>query len=659
MRKAKARITRTILILVVMSGILTAQTLTFESDKNREAKIWGNYFISGTFGVSYLFDDIRGDKNLFLSQFNLTQGINIPEISLRAHRIPENPGGIDLISVDVTGFGAEPFGRAQFRLEKRRSFYLSGGYTERKYFADVASFANPLFNPDAADVPYRSFHTRDTKEKIYDLGGRIQAASWLGFNAYWQRLDLDGDSLITLHLLNNEFSLSEPVNQTSNLFRLGSDVNINNYLYYKITGVYQTFNLNQTTSSEGENVGIRGLPSESAGIYLTDQSRVTTVDLETWTLDQSLQIFPVDTLAIGASYRKSSTEGTSTGDESMEGRFVWPFLDLISSATLLNSGDIKKDFDRADAKIDLQLIPELRIRAGYDYYKYKIENSDSLDITLTRSYYNRIESESASFNPLIQMKYHRFYGEADLQLGRNLFVRGGYAHSKNNFDLRRGGEQEDHSYKLNSYYGSLSYKFSNMFSMKATLKRGDYDKVFARAIPLEATQAGIEAGGSIAKNWNCSLYYKHHNLENDAFNYTSKRHSYGGHILYHSTDGNRGARIHFSKNDMESVIDIIRFVSATPEAVEDVSEYLSDMIHASGSLWYRKGIISLNAGYSYTKTEGTFPVKIEFPYAKLALKVVTDFAITFDYRYYKHSQKIFASQNYEAHLFNFGFLYTF
>lgn len=659
MRKLTAHIIRTIVILVVTTGMLAAQTYIFEGDRDREDKIWGNYFVSGVMGVSYLYDDISGDKNLFLSQFNLTRGVNIPEISFYAYRNPEKPGGLDLISVDVTGFGAEPFGRARFRLEKRRSFFLTGGYTERKYFADVASFANPIFNPDAEDTPYRSFHTWDTKERVYDLSARIQATSWWGFDAYWQRLDLEGDSLITLRLLNNEFPVSEPVNQTSNLFRLSSDINIKNYLFYKISGIYQTFDLDQTASSEGENVGIRGLPSGSAGIYLTDQSRTTKVELKTWTIDQSLQIFPIDTIAIDASYRKSSTDGTSTGDENMEGRFVWPFLDLVSSATLLNSGDIKRDFDKADAKIDFQLLPELRLRAGYEYYKYKIENTDNLDVTLTRSYYDRTESESFSFNPLIQMKYSKFYGEADLQIGNNLFASAGYAHSKNSLDLRRGGEEQDHSYKLNSYYGRLSYKLANQFSVKASLKKGDYDKVFARAIPLEATQAGIEAQGSFANNWSCSLFYKHQNLENDMFSYNSKLHSYGGHILYHATKGNHGARVHFSKNDLESAIDIIRFISSTPEAVEDISNYLSDVTHASGSLWYRKGIISLSGGYSYTKTKGTFPVKMEFPFAKLALKVVDDFAVTFDYRYYKHSQEIFVSQNYKAHLFNFGFLYTF
>jgi transposase len=73
----------------------------------------------------------------------------------------------------------------------------------------------------------------------------------------------------------------------------------------------------------------------------------------------------------------------------------------------------------------------------------------------------------------------------------------------------------------------------------------------------------------------------------------------------------------------------------------------------------REGIISLDGGYSYSKNSGTFPIKMEFPYISLGVKIVSDLAITFNYRYINHNQELFASQDYKAHLFDVGFMYTY
>ncbi len=93
--------------------------------------------------------------------------------------------------------------------------------------------------------------------------------------------------------------------------------------------------------------------------------------------------------------------------------------------------------------------------------------------------------------------------------------------------------------------------------------------------------------------------------------------------------------------------------------MDDISEYTTDTNHYSAGAWFRKGRISLNGGYSYTQTKGTFPITLEFPYLSAGYKIISDFAIIFSYRDYKHHQDNFRSQNYKAHLFNIGFQYNF
>ncbi|MFQ5721892.1 MAG: hypothetical protein ACE5GI_05320, partial [Candidatus Aminicenantales bacterium] len=570
---------KTVFLLAIVSfflasGFSFSQTLVFPGKEKKENKLWGNYFVSGSFGLSYLFKDIRGDQNLFLSQFNLKEGVNIPHLSIKAYRNPEKSGFFDVISLQAQGFGAEPYGRAAFSLEKRNLFTISGGYTERKYFADVASLANPLFQASSEEELVGSFHTWNTKEKSFDLSARLKAASWLDFNASWQKTRLEGDSTITLRLLNNEFPLNEPVNQTSNIVRLGTEVNIKNYLFYQASGVYQKFELDQTASSSPENLGIRGIPFESYAIYLTEQSRQTKVDIKTWALSQSLQIIPSSRWTIDADFTKSWTDGQTSGHESIEGRFIWPLYDLVSMATYNNNGQLKKDFDKANLTLTFQLLPQLGIRAGYNYYKYKIDNADDLNYSFTRIYYNKTISNSLSSSPLIVMKLNKFFMDAEFNLSRNWTASAGYAHSVNKLHLGAiQGEEEEHenyTYNLNSFFGALGLKITKKLSLKTRVETGSYDKAFARLVPLTVKTISFQGDVKLENGLSGSLFYKYQQLKNTKFFYSSSFNGYGLSLSFQLKDKPVGAYFQLSRNDLSSSLEIVRFVSMFTE-IKDVS----------------------------------------------------------------------------------------
>lgn len=646
-----------ILGLFLISAYSFSQTLTFAGEKKQQ--LWGNYFVSGVFGLGYYANDVSGDKNLFFSQFNLRKGLNVSQISFRAYRDPEKKGFLDVISLDVKGFNAEPYGRASFELEKRNVFSLNGGYTERKIFADVASFANPLFAASSEKTLFRSFHTWDTKEKSFDLSARLKATSWLSIDASWQRTKFEGSSLTTLRLLNNEFPLDEPVNQTSHSFQVGSDVNIKNRVIYRISGIYQKFELDQTASSKGTNVGIRGLPSGNSANYLTSQSRRTQAEIKTWALSQSLHIIPAERFTIDGHFSRNWTDGTSSGNESIEGRFLWPLYDYVSSASFANTGELKKDLSQGDFSLSYQVLPQLRLRAGYDTYKYTIENSDELDFSFTRIYYNRTVSESLASQPLVEMQLNRVFADAGLSMGKNWTASAGYAHSTNKLNLRHEEEEEESfSYKLNSFYGTLGVKISERLSLKTSVERGDYNRVFARLVPLEATSLGVQANFHLEYGFSGSLFYKNQNLKNEKFNYSSSLNGYGVNLRYQQKNGLFGAFLHLSANELESSLAIVRYLSLFTET-EDISEYISDTTQFSAGFWFRKGIISLDGGYSYTKTEGNFPLRMHYPYITAGFRVISGLAVTLNYRLYDHKQINLLSQNYKAHIFNIGFLFAF
>ncbi len=646
------------LTLLILFSFHPAALAQDSRDQGKSKEItWGSYLVSGTFSTNYLLENVKGDLSLFRSQFNLKEGLNIGQTSFRAYRDPEKKAFLDRITFDLSGFGAEPYGRASISLEKTNVFSLGGGYSERKYFSDVASFANPLFDAESDNILFRGFHTWDTAEKSYDFNGDLRVFPWLKLNAYWQKTDLTGDSMITLRLMNNEFPLSEPIDQQSNVLRLGSEINIKDWLFYSVSGIYQKFDLNQTTSSQDENLGIRGLPSESSSIYLTSQSRKTQVDMKTWAQDHTLQIHPLSWLSMDGNITSSRSRGHSTGQESMEGQFIWPLYDLVSSAALLNKGSIKKDLDKANFTVHFNISPRFRLNTGYDYYKYTIDNTDNYNYSFTRTYYNRTVTGESDLSQFIGMEQKKYFLDGSYTFSPALTAGAGYA--SRTYTLRLESDLPDkdaYSYKLNAYYGTLQFKLSKMFSLKATVEQGDYNNVFARLIPLKSSSMKFEGRFILSKDISGSLFYKNQKLENADFSYSSSYNGYGGNLNLKL--GDFGAVLQLSKNDLSSSMDIIRFVSLFTET-EDVSQYTSDVIHASGGLWFRKGKFDLGAGYSLTEVKGTFPVKIQLPYVRVSVRLLSGFAVTLNYRYFNHNQVLFSSQNYKAHLFNFGFQYDF
>jgi len=651
-------LTLSLILLILFSYHPTAQAQGTTDQDNKE-KLWGSYLVSGTLGTNYMIENVTGDDSLFRSQFNLKEGLNIGNTFFRAYKDPEKNAFLDRIALDISGFGSEPYGRAALSLEKKNKFTLSGGYTERKYFSDVASFANPLFDAESEESLFRSFHTWNTTEKSYDIQGRLNVFSWMKLNALWQRNNLGGDSLVTLRLMNNEFPLNEPVNQTSDVFRLGGDFNIKDLLFYSLSGTYQKFGLDQTTSTDSNNLGIRGLPAGLSSTYLTEQSRHTEVELETWSHDHSLQIYPVSWMNLDGRFTSSRSEGTSSGEESLAGQFVLPLYDFISSAALLNQGNIKKDLDKANLTAHFNITPKLRLNTGYDHYNSSIDNTGSASSSYTRSYNNKVITEAMNTGQFIGIKQNKLFLDASYAISSAFTAGAGY--SQRQYTLRLGNnssEKTSFKYKLSAFFGTLQYRLSKMFSLKATLGKGGYDNVLARLIPQDSVSAKLEGRFTLNNNLSGSLYYKHQKLENSDFSYSSTYDGYGGNLNVKLLDENLGLILHFSKNDLSSAMDIVRFVSLFTQ-IEDISEYESDVTLISGGLWYKKGRLDLSAGHNQTEVKGTFPVRIRLPYVRASVKLFAGFAVTLNYRYFYHMQNLFQSQNYKAHILNFGFLYDF
>ncbi|MCP2620166.1 hypothetical protein NLC35_02845 [Candidatus Aminicenantes bacterium AC-334-K16] len=647
-----------IVFLLTLVIILAKVALAETSAQKKKNTVWGKYYISGYFGSSYLVKDVQGNLNLFRSQFNLKEGLNVEGISLRADRLPQEKAFLDSISLSVQGFGAEPYGLARITLTKRNVFTLVGNYTERKFFLNVDSVANPLFDSDQEENLFGSFHTWNSREKTLDLTGIVVPFPWFKITASWQRTKLEGNSLITLYLLNNQFPLNEPLNQISNLVQLSGNLSLGNWLSYELTGLSQSFDLEQTASSDPNNLGIKGLPWGKSSIYLTSQSRQTIVEAQTKGIKQFLFIKPLPWLSLKAKYLTSRTEGDSQAQEEINGQFIWPLYDFISQATLLNAGKFNRRWTRGEAALQLDILPRLYLTSGFKYYYYRLDNEDTLNVSFFRSYYQKTVALEEYHNPFLKLAQKRYYLQVGYYLTPRLGIRAGLARTNYSLEMGRGEAQETSLYHLDSYSGSVNYKLSKSLSFFAAYDKGAYDFAFARLIPLKTDSLQFKSRFKTDFGLTGSLLFRWRSLQNDEFSYSSEQLGYGLNLMWQSSSGKWGAFLNLNQNDLDSIMDIIQYTSLFTES-EDVSRFKSKVSFVNLGGWFKEGIFSFNGGFNYTEIKGTFPGYLRYPYLELKTALYSGISLIVRYRYYQVSQKLFRSQNYKAHLLNLGAEFAF
>ncbi len=92
---------------------------------------------TGELGVGYVWQSSRGSKESFASQYALDSGLFLAGISLDLRSWSP---GYSRLSLEASGFGAEPFGRARFVAAWDQEWRLELGFTRRERFFSLPSW---------------------------------------------------------------------------------------------------------------------------------------------------------------------------------------------------------------------------------------------------------------------------------------------------------------------------------------------------------------------------------------------------------------------------------------------------------------------------------------------------------------------------------------
>ena len=174
---------------------------------------------SGRFSLGVRGVDVDGSKQKYAQDINLDDGPRLFDLSFVFSPGEELNGLVDLIEVDMSNLGGDPFESIHLGVRKYGSFNFKFDRRKSEYFYD-----DILVPPALASIEgstggdFHSFNfqrVRDTGELAIDLSPVAKLR--FGF----ERFTKVGESVTTLDIERDEFELNKPVDESLNAYTIG------------------------------------------------------------------------------------------------------------------------------------------------------------------------------------------------------------------------------------------------------------------------------------------------------------------------------------------------------------------------------------------------------------------------------------------------------
>lgn len=215
----------------------------------------GDKVFNGTLRVGYRSVDVGGSEAKYREDLNYDDGPRLFEF--RFDFEPEGDGFADLVSLDVSNFGGDPFETLHFAVRKYGKLDLRFSRTKSDFFYEDTILPLELSTPSLSDGG--DFHTFDF-DRVRDrasFGFKFSPRAKLDVG--FERFTKEGESTTTLDVQRDEFELDRPLDESYNNLRVGFE-----YAWRKATLIFEE------QVREYENDVEVFLPGRSLGENSTD-----------------------------------------------------------------------------------------------------------------------------------------------------------------------------------------------------------------------------------------------------------------------------------------------------------------------------------------------------------------------------------------------------
>jgi hypothetical protein len=239
-----------ILLLVTAAAALWAQIPVAPTDQptqfNRGDNV-SDYNFLESFELGYRFASTGGDRDMYRSTVNYTDGLRLLSGSLSIQSRDGHGKWFDQISLTTLGLGNDPYEAATLRIEKNRL-----------YRYDMLWRSDAFFDPSPT-ISYGE-HRFNTVRRLQDHDFTLFPQGWFKMLMGYSRDTQSGPALSTIQLFDptgDEYPLMSNIRVQQNEYRLGAEVKLAGFRLNVLRG-WEDYKQDSaqllSTASQGNNI---------------------------------------------------------------------------------------------------------------------------------------------------------------------------------------------------------------------------------------------------------------------------------------------------------------------------------------------------------------------------------------------------------------------
>lgn len=225
--------------------------------------ILGDFSVMTSIEVGYRFTDVNGNRNTYLSDVNVRDGLRLLDYSLDMRSISGHAPLFDFLRADISNAGGDQSQYFSLRMDKTRAYKFDATVRRFNYFRDIPTFA-------------LGQHNQDLRRQISDFNLKLFPQRKVKVNLYYGRSMAKGPFLSTYDYERDEFPIVGTMRWESNDYRIGVDMTLHhwNFFFEQMFRDYRndteqflpSFSKgNQTTNLTVLNTFLRELPTRTFG----------------------------------------------------------------------------------------------------------------------------------------------------------------------------------------------------------------------------------------------------------------------------------------------------------------------------------------------------------------------------------------------------------
>jgi hypothetical protein len=466
-----------------------------KSGKPETGGTWGPYSTTTSLELGYRFVDTDGDRDRYLSDVNVRDGLRVLGYSLEMRARPGTGLLFDLLKAEVDNAGGDAAQTYYLRAEKTRFYRFDANVRRFNYFRSIANFVAP--------VPNNTWRDYDLRQQISDFNLKLFPQRAIRINAGYGRSMAKGRYTPTYNFERDQFQLLGESRWEANDYRLGLDATYRGW-DFNVVQLYRNFhNDPRITARPGGDPGLNPADGGQIATLTRDtpfhsRSLVTRVGARGDIAERLHLVFRAlhDDERIRAGYLEIDT-GRANNNSTI----------LSRTLSLSGPGGIaERPGNNVDIGVSLDVSRFLTVSDSFSYSGWRIAGDMSwLSVSVQQTGAAAPTTTTAvtvATGYVTDLSSFRNTLDANLNFGRKFSANLGWRAMSR--DVKLAGvwnatstspvvKDEAESVLTNAFIGGLRYRPTNRASFMFDVERGQNNNAFIRIAPLDFTRTRARA----------------------------------------------------------------------------------------------------------------------------------------------------------------------